>query len=174
MTVSGQSCSWTAQVAGGQEPACSLPLSLLFSPQAEPGTVFTLLITGEGPADRRAITESPQAPGLGTLQTPAAVSQMRRQRPAVTREPSLAELEGPKRDIKDMRGNGRVGTDGGGGGGGGDEGGGGLEKPEWEAGGLAKVSFKAKWGLDSTLSLLHTHTHTVLQTPDITLQQFIL
>lgn len=37
--------------------------------------------------------------------------------------------------------------------------GGGLEKPEWEAGGLAKVSFKAKWGLDSTLSLLHTHTH---------------
>ena len=45
-------------------------------PKPEPGAVFTLLITGEGPADRRAITDSPQAPGLGTLQTPAVVSQM--------------------------------------------------------------------------------------------------
>jgi len=48
---------------------------------------------------------------LGTLQTPAAVSQMWQRCPTVTGEPSLAKPKGPKRDIKDMRGIGRVGTD---------------------------------------------------------------
>lgn len=53
----------------------SLPPSRPASPpHTDLGAVFTLLITGEGLADRRAITASPQAWGLGTPQTPAAVS----------------------------------------------------------------------------------------------------
>lgn len=39
--------------------------SLLPLPHADLGAVFTLLITGEGLADRRAITDSPQAWGFG-------------------------------------------------------------------------------------------------------------
>lgn len=58
-----QSYSWTAQAAVGRELDGPLLRSLLLLPQAEPDAVFTLLITGEGPADRRAITDSPQAQG---------------------------------------------------------------------------------------------------------------
>lgn len=49
-----------------------------------------------------------------------------------------------------MRGTGRVGTD--------REGA--LEKSKWGAGGLAKVSFKAKWALDRAQMLIYTHTQT--------------
>lgn len=52
-----------------------------------------------------------------------------------------------------MRGTGRVGTD--------REGA--LEKSKWGAGGLAKVSFKAKWALDRAQMLIYTHTHTNVQ-----------
>lgn len=37
--------------------------------------------------------------------------------------------------------------------------GGTLEKSKWGAGGIAKVSFKAKWGLDRAQTPIHTHTH---------------
>lgn len=49
----------------------SLLRSLLLLPQAEPGAVFTLLITGEGLADRRAITDSPQARGWERYKHPS-------------------------------------------------------------------------------------------------------
>ncbi|KAK9533630.1 hypothetical protein VZT92_008736 [Zoarces viviparus] len=65
-----QSYSWTAQVAVGQDPDGPLLRRLLLLPQAEPGAVFTLLITGEGPADRRAITDSPQAWGWERYKRP--------------------------------------------------------------------------------------------------------
>lgn len=52
-------------------------------------------------------------------------------------EPRLAKPEGRKRDIKDMRGIGSVRANGGT-----------LEKSKQGAGGIAKVSVKAKWGLD--------------------------
>lgn len=41
--------------------------------------------------------------------------------------------------------------------------GGSLEKSEWGAGGIAKVSFKAKWGLDRAQILIYTHTYTHTQ-----------
>lgn len=69
--LSVQSCSWTAQAAVGQEPDGPLLRSLLLLPRAEPGAVFTLLITGEGPADRRAITDSPQAQGWERYKHPS-------------------------------------------------------------------------------------------------------
>ena len=147
-----QSCCRTAQAAVGQEPDGPLLRSLLLPPpqKPEPGAVFTLLITGEGPADRRAITDSPQAPGLGTLQTPAAVSQMWRRCPTVTGEPSLAKPKGPKRDIKDMRGIGRVGTNRG---------------YAWEvevgSWGHRQSVIQSKVGFgQGTNTDLHTHTHT--------------
>lgn len=65
-----QSCSWTAQVAVGQGQDGPLLCSLLLLPRADPGAVFTLLITGEGPADRRAITDSPQARGWERYKNP--------------------------------------------------------------------------------------------------------
>lgn len=107
------SCFCTAQETAGQEPDGPLLRPLPPLPHADLGAVFTLLITGEGLADRRAITDSPQAWGLGTPQTPAAVSRMRRQRPTLTGKLSLAKLTGPKRDIKDVRGVGSAGTNGG-------------------------------------------------------------
>lgn len=54
-----------------------------------------------------------------------------------------------------MRGTGRVGTD--------REGA--LEKSKWGAGGLAKVSFKAKWALDRAQMLIYTHTHKRAKQP---------
>lgn len=69
-SLSVQSCSWTAQVTGGQGQDGPLLCSLLLLPQADPGAVFTLLITGEGPADRRAITDSPQARGWERYKNP--------------------------------------------------------------------------------------------------------
>lgn len=35
--------------------------------------------------------------------------------------------------------------------------GGTLEKSKWGAGGIAKVSFKAKWALDRAQTLIYTH-----------------
>lgn len=46
------------------------PLPPTSPPQVDPGAVFTLLITGEGPADRRAITDSPQAWGWERYKRP--------------------------------------------------------------------------------------------------------
>lgn len=61
-SLSFQSCSWTAQETAGQEADGPLLRSLLpLPPKANLGVVFTFLITGEGLADRRAITDSPQA-----------------------------------------------------------------------------------------------------------------
>lgn len=37
-----------------------------------------------------------------------------------------------------------------------------LEKLKWGAGGIAKVSFKAKWGLDRAQILIHTHSFLLL------------
>lgn len=61
--LSFQSCSWTAQETVGQERDGPLLRSLLPLPHADLGAVFTLLITGEGLADRQTITDSPQAWG---------------------------------------------------------------------------------------------------------------
>lgn len=86
------------------------PPSLLLVPQAEPDAVFTLLITGEGPADRRAITGSPQGWGWEHCKHP----------PLSPKRDGNVQLswgslywQNPrvqKRDIKGMRGIGRVGT----------------------------------------------------------------
>lgn len=110
-TLSVQSCFWTAQVVTGQEPDGSLSSSLLPVPQAEPDAVFTLLITGEGPADRRAITDSPQAWGWECYKHPPLS-------PKCDGDVQLSRgglyWQNPrvqKRDIKDVRGIGRAGTD---------------------------------------------------------------
>lgn len=105
--------------------------------------MFTLLITGEGPADRRAITDSPQAQGWERYKHPplspkcdcnVQLSQgsLHWQNPRAEREilktgEELAELA-----LK----------------------GGTLEKSKWEAEGIAKVSFKAKWSLDRAQTLI--------------------
>lgn len=108
--------------------------------------MFTLLITGEGPADRRAITDSPQARGWERYKHPSlspkcdgnvqlSRGSLHWQNPRVQREilktwEELAELALT---------------------------GGTLEKSKWEAGGIAKVSFKAKWSLDKAQTLVYTH-----------------
>ena len=84
--------------------------SLLLFPQAEPGAVFTLLITGEGPADRRAITDSPQARGWERYKHPPLSPKCDGNVQLSQGSLHWAKPKGPKRDIKDMRGIGRVGT----------------------------------------------------------------
>lgn len=57
----------SSRTEAGRSPP---PLPPTSPPKTDPGAVFTLLITGEGPADRRAITDSPQARGWERYKRP--------------------------------------------------------------------------------------------------------
>lgn len=109
------SFSWTAQVAVGQDPDGPLPPLLTpLLPPASPQSrarhcVYSPNYRG-GAGWQASHHRFPTGLGLGTLQTPATVSQMWLQCPTVTGEPLLAKPKGRKRDIKDRRGIGRVGT----------------------------------------------------------------
>lgn len=107
-----QSKATPGQLKWQQDRSRMVPSSTpsYFCPQADLGAVFTLLITGEGLADRRAITDSPQAWGWEHYKHPLLSPKCDGSVQLSWGSLHGQKKKGPKKDIKDMRGIGRVGS----------------------------------------------------------------